>query len=279
MKGGASYYNSLPLGIALFASSIILTQGIKLDFSLFRMFGSNNNNRRLRSRGDRDQSAEELPPGRLVLANSRLFFGVRWRNDIKFSSEDEEELSEAECEMEIINNFDETVLVCWIDPQGTLRNYYPINDGSIKDGSVSNKHCEFTFRNHSFVVIRQSIPLPQKVKDIKKENFLLAYTPLKAKHRHFITMSKPSPSSGRNIIDVALESSPIESDEDNQVIVTANKEYLCKSICGFLVNYEPDVFDSCPTLEAGYKRRNIPIPIYIYWILYLRTPYIHIYTV
>ena len=200
---------------------------------------------------DRDPSAKELPPGRLVLLK-RSFFRVRWRNDIKFSSMVyQNELSEAKCEMEIINNFDETVLVCWIDPQGTLRNFYPINDGSIKDGSVSNKHCEFTFRNHSFVVIRQSIPLPQKVKDIKKENFLLAYTPLKAKHRHFITVSKSSPSSGRNIIDVALESSPIESDEDNQLIVTANKEYLCKSICGFLVNYEPDVFDSCPTLEAG----------------------------
>ena len=215
-----------------------------------------NNNKRMRSR-DREEPVEESVPGRLVLPNARSFFGVGWRSHIKFSSGDDDEVTEAECEMEIVNNFDETVLVCWIDPMGTLRNYYPVNDGSIKDGNVSNKHCEFTFRNHSFVVIRQSNPLPKKVKDIKKENFLWAYTPLKAKHRHFITMSKPSPSAGssqirgRKIVDVALESSPIESDGDNNLIVTANKEYLCKLICGFLVNYEPDVFDSCPTLEEG----------------------------
>ena len=252
---------SLPLGIALFTSSILLTQGIKLiDFSLFRMFGPKDSNKRIRNRGDRearDESSEESSPGRLVLPNSRSFFGVDWRSDIKFSSGNDEELSSAECEMEIINNFDETVLICWIDPTGSLRNFYPVNDGSINDGSVSNKHAEFTFRNHSFVVIRQSNPLPKKVKDIKKENFLLAYTPLKAKHRHYITMSKPLPSSGssqfrgRKIVDVTLESSPIESDEDNHLIVTAKKEYHYKTICGFLVNYEPDVFETCPTLEEG----------------------------
>lgn len=65
------------------------------------------------------------------------------------------EEAEAKIELEIINDLDETILVCWVDWNGNLKHYYPVNDGSINDGSVSNKHIEFGYKNHSFICIRQ----------------------------------------------------------------------------------------------------------------------------
>ena len=237
------------VGIIFFSSSILLTTGVRIaSIPFINMF---NKNKKLKNKAERESISE---PGKLVLPNARSFFGIGWRNGIRFSSPDECE--GGDCEMEIINNFDETILVCWIEPNGTLRNFYPINDGSIKDGSVSNKHLEYTFKNHAFVIIRQSDPLPKKVKDIKRENFLFSYVPYKASHRHRLIIQKPvitatSQFMGRKIVDVTLTCEKIEVDEDNQLIVTADKQYLSRSLCGFTVNYESGVFDSCSALEAA----------------------------
>ena len=203
-----------------------------------------------------DKDVSDESEGQLIMLNPQDY-SENWKKEIKYSSEIKIENSDCKkCEFQIVNNFDETVLICWVEPNGSLRNYYPINDGSIKDGSVTNKRLEFTFVGHTFVMIRVSEPLPKAVKDIKKENFLLAYTPLKAKHRHSLVLNKatPVPSSLRQkapSVEVICKCVPIIYDEDDKIIETANKPYLCKTICGFTVHYEEGVLEHCPTLECA----------------------------
>ena len=60
-------------------------------------------------------------------------------------------------ELEVINDLNETILLCWVDSTGKLHHYHPISDGSIKDGSVSNRHVEYTNTNDAFVFIRPPI--------------------------------------------------------------------------------------------------------------------------
>lgn len=69
----------------------------------------------------------------------------RW-NDV-FSSEEE---GLEKCHIQIRNEYSGTLLVCWVDAHGKLHHYYPVNGGSISDGSVSNKHLEYTNVGNSF---------------------------------------------------------------------------------------------------------------------------------
>jgi len=242
---------SIAFGLLLFGSSIFLTAAVKFGNPI-PFFFMNSRNKRLRNQKD-DKDVSDESAGRLIMLNPQDN-SENWKKEIKYSSEIE--IENSDCEFQIVNNFDETVLICWVEPNGSLRNYYPINDGSIKDGSVTNKRLEFTFVGHTFVMIRVSEPLPKAVKDIKKENLLLAYTPLKAKHRHSLVLNKatPVPSSLRQkapSVEVICKCVPIIYDEDDKIIETANKPYLCKTICGFTVNFEEGVFEHCPTLECA----------------------------
>ena len=75
-----------------------------------------------------------------------------------------------ECELVVVNKATETVLFCWVSHDGTLKHFYPISDGSIRDGSVSNTHREWTETNHVFVCIRHDTgPYPVHVSDIDPE--------------------------------------------------------------------------------------------------------------
>jgi len=92
-----------------------------------------------------------------------LFLSGMWKYLV--SKEDETDKVEVEdkdtseeatkVELEFVNKLQETILVCFVDCSGKLFHYYPINDKSINDGSVSNRHLEFGYKGHSFVCIRQ----------------------------------------------------------------------------------------------------------------------------
>jgi hypothetical protein len=73
------------------------------------------------------------------------------------------------CELEIRNVCGEVVLLCWIDENGKLYHFRPINDDSIKDGSVSNIHVEFTCTHHAFIIIKRSVNLPKYMTEIPAE--------------------------------------------------------------------------------------------------------------
>jgi hypothetical protein len=62
-----------------------------------------------------------------------------------------------ECEFHLTNNLNDSVIFCWVGDDLKLHHYYVINSlNSIKDGSVSNLHCEYTEKGHSFVCFYRS---------------------------------------------------------------------------------------------------------------------------
>lgn len=72
------------------------------------------------------------------------------------------------CELFVCNDSGENCVLIWIDLNGNLSSSYRlINGGSIKDGSVSNRHLEYTYAFHSFVVLKESADAyPPKLADI-----------------------------------------------------------------------------------------------------------------
>lgn len=72
------------------------------------------------------------------------------------------------CEMLVINELREPVLFCWVDHGGELHHFAPINDGSIQDNSVSNRHLETTSVGHSFVCFRRSDKLPSSLSEVRR---------------------------------------------------------------------------------------------------------------
>ena len=61
------------------------------------------------------------------------------------------------CQVVIINNLGRPFIFCWVDGTGKLYHYYPIQDNSIRDGSVSNSHTEYAYVHHTFVGMLQPL--------------------------------------------------------------------------------------------------------------------------
>jgi len=82
------------------------------------------------------------------------------------------------CELEVINDSDGEITLCWIGFDGSLQNFRPINDGSIKDGSVANSHLEFTECGHAFACLKSTRAKPKFIENVNSEVILV-----KATHR------------------------------------------------------------------------------------------------
>lgn len=151
--------------------------------------------------------------------------------------------STEKCHIKVENLFTETILFCWIDEEGKLHHYYPINDGSIKDGSVSNKHVEFSCVGHGFVGLRICDELPKTVADITHGSFLFYYKPHLANYRHEITIEpKQLLSFSKSPLKVSVKCVSLGSSGASAVVDTSKKLYDTDEICGFRVMVEPDVF-------------------------------------
>jgi hypothetical protein len=184
------------LGIILFSSVVLL--GVA---NILNPFGSMlRGSPRIRARPE--PKREE---GELIVHGSLNFSLGLWK--LKFSGADSSDSDSRErrdsrdrkssrevverCELEVVNELDEPILVCWVDQEGFLRHYRPVNDRSIKDKSVPNRHMEYTARSEHFVCMRVIIPLPKALKDIPEEAFICSYTPLKSRILHTLTIRKP----------------------------------------------------------------------------------------
>lgn len=150
-------------------------------------------------------------------------------DDVSPSSEMEQE-DDSACEIEVINTSGETLIFCWVNESGKLHHYYPINSaGSIQDRSVAHAHVEYTHVGHSFVCMRSSAAA--EMKDIDANDFVFVYRPTVAGRRHVIAVKGKPPTS-------SLTTVPI----DREVIDNTMKQYKRKSLAGFVVCYEEDVF-------------------------------------
>mmetsp|Transcript_13688 Transcript_13688/g.30181 ORF Transcript_13688/g.30181 Transcript_13688/m.30181 type:complete len:530 (+) Transcript_13688:173-1762(+) len=228
------FSHSRRLGIILFSSCILL--GVA---NILNPFGSMlRGGPRIRARPEKH--AEE---GELIVYGSLNFSLGLWK--LKFSEQQSGKAETLRCELEVINELDEPILICWVDDGGFLRHYRPVNDRSIKDSSVRNSHMEHTSSHDHFVCIRKVNPLPAALKDIPEDAFICSYTPLKSRILHTLTIRKPrkrlfSFYKGGGRYAVQAEYSDMES---GQVIDSTHKVYAVRAMCGFKVHYEQGVFE------------------------------------
>ena len=213
------------LGLAIFATIAITSIASSWIPRLRGMMF----NRKRKSKRDDDK-----PQGDLIVVGSSRFKSNFWKF-LSSSDHDNED-----CDIEIINDSNETYLLCWVRPDGSLSNYYPINDGSIRDGSVSNRHGEGTATNHVFVCIRPSPNLPKHIADIDPSHFIFSYRPLLPDIIHVIQLKK----SNTNEIEINLS----YNETDKEIIDTSNKIYDRIEIRGFTIFYEPNLSSSMPEL-------------------------------
>ncbi len=208
--------------------------------------------RRARTARLRSDSAD-TEEGELVIQGTGSYSLGMWKLRTSTRKPSAEDVS---CELEIINDLDEQVLVCWVTSKGELKHYIPINDKSIKDKSVSNVHLEYTYANDLFVCIRNVQPLPVRMKDITDESFLFCYKPLRRKHRHTLTLSKTlkrrmlSLRGAQEVLQVDRICMPVESDDD--ILDSTKKIYDTCKIDGFTVFFEPGVF-AVPNFERTIR--------------------------
>lgn len=106
------------------------------------------------------------PRGDFIVRNSSK--NRTWKDLYSLNDDDEAGL---QCELEVKNNTDEVLLLCWITPTGKLCNYAAIHDGSIKDNSVSNCHVESAGTYHAFVCFRRSKRSPKVLSEVADEVF------------------------------------------------------------------------------------------------------------
>eukprot|EP01041_Mallomonas_annulata_P011304 gene11304-23658_t len=228
-------FESKLFGILLFSGSIAFVYGSK-SFPFFM-----GHKRRLPwGRKDKNLRNGQLPSGELIISGSSCASDDQWK-DLR----SKEEPSAHECELDVYNFLDGMIIMCWVDEDGGLHNFYPINDNSIRDNSVSNKHTESTQTNHYFIWIKftASTKKFKHISDIPPEEFIASYRPKMGNCRHCLKFIL---NNERITVDIQCH----KSEQPDTPIDTSNKLYLHDRICGFSIRYEPDVFEACPDLHS-----------------------------
>ena len=149
-------------------------------------------------------------------------------------------------ELEVVNELREPCIVCWVDEEGGLHGFHPVDNGSISDGSVSNRHLEGTFAGHCFVGLRRSTKLPSSLSEIRRADLLFLYKLTRGNQRHVLRLRHSS--SGAR---VEVSAQPLPSPDE--MIDNSAKVYLQTEIEGFKVHYEPGVFESCPAFKPTFQ--------------------------
>lgn len=234
------------IGFFLFSGVIVLTHARLLNpFTL--MFGKSDRKLLTTTKKPRIEHSE------LIISGSTEFFTHNWKKRKSTSSENDNSI-EKECELEIINDLDNPILLCWIGEDGKLHHFHPIFDNSIKDNSVCNNHLEYTEVGHAFICLKQTKTLPKYMRDVHDDMFICCFTPKNAKEKSTITLSKEQKRrrmflrGSKHEISVTITKQPLTHNSD-VIIDNTNKPYLSKLIAGFTVHYEHDVFTSVPHLE------------------------------
>lgn len=259
-------YNSTRFGFVLF-SSVIIVSVANLFNPLHTIFASQRINSNIFS--PRMKSKGTTEEGELITTGCVNYRLGTWK--LKSSAKSDpgntaatsaSAVKNTGCELEIINELDEELLLCWVDCDGCLHHYRQINDNSIKDNSVRNSHVEYTYTRDHFVCIRSTYAdvskLPSQLKDIEPDNFVFSYTPLIAKLRHTLKITKPVKlflhalrgSSSRPTVSVERIYGPMASEDE--IIDTSAKQYNVREICGFRVFYEGDLFRAVDGFETVF---------------------------
>ena len=145
------------LGLLLFGGVVGLT--VSRNTGVLRRFNWISS---IYKQKDRDGSTGEF----VIRKSNRKFTDSKWRN---FASSQVSEEADLRCEIEVKNEMGEVLIFCWIMPSGKLCNFHPIQDGSIKDGSVPKGHVECAYTHHAFVCMKRSKRSPKCLSDVSEE--------------------------------------------------------------------------------------------------------------
>jgi hypothetical protein len=173
-----------------------------------------------------------------------------------YSSDIRENLTQSnkECEVEIVNNFSEPVVFCWVSDSGQLKHHYIINDNSIKDNSVSNRHYEYTQIGHSFVCFQRTADSPKTLKDIPSDLFIFHFTPKIGQSKFSIELNqkvlKYFLRRGRTSRSLKCSCEPLVADE---ILDTSSKIYDDLNVHGFRLKCEQRVFDDTSSLKESLE--------------------------
>jgi hypothetical protein len=246
--------NSRNISILLFVTSsivIMASSSAPLRRYLRRRISSVDTKKTKKIKYSRFSSDKDpLDHGVLVIKSSDDFKSNAWRGYVSIMDAESEDKQVNEddlrCELEVINDYGKIITICWVSDKGTLHHYYPINDGSIRDGSVRNNHVEYTSAGHSFVAFLQQNDetIPKSIRDIKSNRLIFLYRPNSAQARHILRVRCVD--AVKEEATVELICRPIESQE---LIDTTDKEYIMEEIAGFVFHCEPNVFDCNESLR------------------------------
>lgn len=260
----------LSVGFSLFVSCIVLMNAHRTTnpFSFTR-----------RMRGGA-VSRPALPPAPAV-THGTLFAGPErlkldaWRRLVSVDAPGETAGAE-ECTLTVVNDLSEPVTLCWVDFDGRLRNFYVVNDRSIADGSVRNRHDEYTCTGHCFVCFRHAggaeDARPTHLRELRAERVLFVYAPSAAQGVHTLHLrahatppatekprwgwsrrSAPAASQAAHPVAVTATFAAEPRDEDGDVVDTTQKRYDEVHVAGFRVCYEPGVFAQVDGLAAALE--------------------------
>lgn len=177
----------------------------------------------------------------------------------------------ARTRLRVVNNSGSPIILCWITPEGLLRGNYRVNDGSIRDGSVSSSHVELTQLGHAFVAFRpielSASARPDRIADLFMDGRMgsAVYRPMRAQpggpacEHVWDIYTRP----GSNFLMSRFRfGDPIPS--SSGLINTANKPYEKSRIAGWTVFSEPNLYKSAPrlrgTLLTDLKSVNVKFP-------------------
>ncbi len=162
--------------------------------------------------------------------------------------------STEDCELEIINDSHEPVILCWIDRDLLLHHHYVVNDKSIKDGSVSNRHTEYTKTGHAFVCFRrvEGMTQPEALRDVSADSFLFhCQLPRGQKTKLVVDVQSKSVTSlfrrKRKLTSVVTWR--CEDLVEVELLDTASKRYDDVFMHGFCLKCEGDVLIAVPELQ------------------------------
>ena len=207
----------------------------------------------------------------VVRGRARNFAEGKWKEIVSTTAGEERN---EECEIEVVNEMKESVVFCWVDEHGKLHHFTQVNDNSIKDGSVSNRHVELACTHHAFLCMKsaacsaaassssssssssgRSSPgkEPKFLHDVSDERFIFVYKPTLASYRHQITISASRQLFADRGSDYKAHISCKKMKSGGSVIDTSKKPYTMMKLCNFAVHAEPGVFETTPTLRRIFE--------------------------
>lgn len=236
------------IGLLLFTSSIFYVQSFQSYYWIHPFLPNYMFRKELLRRSTPSPTPTKDSSYELISRSTKSKLPAFWKKSYSIDMSCD---GDSECEIEVINALEESVLFCWVDHAGCLHHFYVINDRSIPDKSVSNIHKEYAQAGHAFICLRKLNSHPRKLSDVPEDALLFHFKPLKEKMKYSVQLINERKRKWlfeKQAVSVLVTSSQLETEE---IIDTSAKEYDDFVIHGFQVKCERELFALVPEVHAA----------------------------